>query len=355
MIRSFLSFYGGRGIVMRLFALPVAVILLAAASFELAGCGSWLPSMDVLGGSSKAPAEPEPEGLIIYSASVALGPIKGPPQAVSDRIVRMLNAASERDGLALLNSEGAAGDYRLQGDLKAIRQGNKVKVIYRWQVFDRTGARMTNASGTETVPAVGGDPWSEIPAPTLQVIADQAIAAVGRLAKPAAPEGAASASLAKSGLSGTREVASAATDSGVQTLSGEPVFNPDEALLLVNNYRKSKGLQPLTLDNDLIVAASALAADMAENDRESHIGPNGANLSKRLKSAGYKFMLAAENVGVGQKSIAALIGEWKRDPTANRNFLIPDANQMGIAVRYRPDTKSGTYWTFVVAARREPA
>ncbi len=342
---------------MRLLALPAAVLLLATASFGLAGCGSWFPSTEFLSGISKAPAGPEPDGFLAVTASVALGPLAGPPQSVSDRLIRMLDGASRPAGLALLNYYGAEGDYRLQGDLKAVRQGNLVKLIYSWQVFDRAGARLGEASGTEIVPVTGADPWGEVTDFTLEVIANQGIAAVGRLAKagkPAAAEASAPVSPAKSSLSGAREQVATALSPGVRPVSTDDtaVIDASEALRLVNDYRQSKGLRPLTLDSHLSVAASALAADMAKHDRQSHTGPDGADLAKRLTAAGYTYVLAAENVGAGQRSLAELIGEWKKIPPASRNMLLPDAKQMGIAFRYRADTKSRTYWTLVIASPR---
>ena len=130
------------------------------------------------------------------------------------------------------------------------------------------------------------------------------------------------------------------------------VLDTSEALRLVNDYRASRGLQPLSLQSNLIVAASALSADMAKHDHESHSGPNGANLAKRLTAARYNFSLAAENVGAGQKSVTELIEEWKRIPLASRNMLLPDAKQMGIAYQYRADATLKTYWTLVIASPR---
>jgi uncharacterized protein YkwD len=297
---------------MRPYGLPPALLLIAAF-FELAGT-------DLLTSTSAA-SEPKPQGFFTVISSVALGPITGPPKSVSDRLVRVLNTASQRAELALMNYDGAEGDYRLQGDLKVVRQGNEIQVMYAWQVFDRKGARVEGASGTETVPGTGVDLWNGLPDATLQVIAERGVAAVVRLVS--------------------------------QESSKQTAMDPQEALRLVNDYRKSKSLPPLTLDNDLTVAASALAADMAKHDRLSHTGPNGADLGKRLAAAGYIYELAAENVGVGQRSLAELMDKWKKDASQSRNILLPDAKQMGIAYVSRPNTKLRTFWTLVVAAHRD--
>jgi uncharacterized protein YkwD len=270
----------------------------------------------------------------------------------------MLDAASRSAQLALLNYEGAKGDYQLQGDLKARQEKNEIKIVYNWQVFDGKGTRLGGSSGTKTIPGTGADPWDEVPQATLRLIAGQGIAAVEKLAKPgklAMPKASAPASSTQSSVPGMPKNSSAAFSSSVQPgpSEGEIVFNASEALRLVNDYRKSKGLNPLTLDSNLTAAATALATEMAKHDRLSHTGPNGADLAKRLKAAGYPFVLAAENLGAGQRFLGDLIGKWKEEPAENQNLLLPGAKQMGIAYRYRPDTAMKTYWTFVIAAPSE--
>jgi uncharacterized protein YkwD len=126
--------------------------------------------------------------------------------------------------------------------------------------------------------------------------------------------------------------------------------DPNEALRLINDYRSSLGLSALTLDKNATGAAGLLAKDMAKHDRMSHIGPNGANIGKRLLLAGYSYRVCAENVGVGQNSLAEVVEGWKKSPPHSRNMLLADAKHMGIAYEYKPDTKHKTFWTLVVAA-----
>jgi uncharacterized protein YkwD len=343
----------GRGIVMRLFALPAVVLLwAAAASLGLTGCGSLMPSAEVLSSAPAAAAETGPEGILAVTASLALGNIFGAPQQVTDRMVRMLDAASRRADLALLNYTGAQGDYRLQGDLRADMQGYKIRVSYRWQVFDRTGVKLAGIAGAEMVSGTDADLWGAVSDATLQSIAGRGIGLVVRVAKGGAPGAAAPASLGQSSPSAAVETASIAPGSGEPPASSnqEMFIDTSQALLLVNDFRRLNGLPPLAPVTSLDRAAMALAADMAKNNRLSHTGPNGANLARRLKAAGYSFGLAAENIGAGQSSLAELIESWKNDPSQSRNLLIPDATQMGIAYKYRPDTNFKTFWTLVVAA-----
>jgi uncharacterized protein YkwD len=337
---------------MRVFALPAVVLLWAAASFSLAGCGSLVPSTEILSSTPAVAAEPGPEGALNVTASVAMGRLLGAPKAVSDRMVRMLDAASRRADLALLNYSGAQADFQLHGDLRADPYGNKIKVSYRWRVFDKTGVQLGIMAGAVTSPGTAADPWGEITDASLQAIAERGIGMVLRQAKTGTPGAPASVSLPQSGPGGAGESAPIALQSAGQQAppDQEAVIDTSQALRLVNDYRRSNGLMPLTSDSRLARAAAALAADMAKHNRLSHTGPNGAGLAKRLKAAGYNFGLAAEKIGAGQSSLPELIESWKNDPSQSRNLLVPDATQMGIAYTYRPDTNYKTYWTLVVAA-----
>jgi uncharacterized protein YkwD len=341
---------------MCLFARLAAAHMLAFIAFALAACGSLMPSVELFSGSAKNHTETKPEGYLPVTATVVLEPIKGVPPPIFDQLARKLDAASRPAELALINYAGAEGDYKLQGNLEALAQKNKVKLSYRWEVFNAAGARLGGTSGTLLVFATGPDPWSSLTAPTAQVIADQAISLIIRLAKPGSDpkiEAAAPASIAKGGLSKMEETASTAVQSTLEpeASGGSAVNEASEALRLVNEYRKSHGLSPLTLDRHLNAAALALATDMARHNRISHSGPNGANLDKRLSAAGYRYLLAAENVGAGHKSAAELIGEWQTKQAESQNLLLPDAKQMGIAVTYRSDATSKSFWTLVVAAK----
>jgi uncharacterized protein YkwD len=304
-------------------------------------------------------AEAGPEGALNVNASVVLGRIAGAPQPVLDRMVRMLDAASRRADMALLNYNGAQGDYRLQGDLIADLQGNKVRLSYRWQVLDKAGAELGRIAGALMLSGGAADPWGGISDTALQTIAEKGIAMVARQGKGIPPAASAPVPLAQSAPSVARQTAPMAPSPAQMAPSPaalpaspeqEMAIDTSEALQLVNDYRRSKGLLPLALNHKLARAAAALAADMAKHNRISHTGPNGADLTMRLKFVGYRFGLAAENVGAGQSTLAELIESWKNDPSQSRNLLVPDATQMGISYRYRPDTNYKTYWALVVAA-----
>jgi uncharacterized protein YkwD len=171
-------------------------------------------------------------------------------------------------------------------------------------------------------------------------------------AKPKPP--AAETPASNSGLGSIWDNFSSAFNSGEQpqTQKAEEATDSDSAaaLRVINDYRAKKGLQPLTLDAKASEAAEVLAKDMAKHDRMSHSGPNGADVGKRLIAVGYSYSLAAENVGVGQTSLSAMIDGWKKSPPQSKNMLLADAKNVGIGHEYKPDTKYKNFWTLVIAA-----
>lgn len=127
-------------------------------------------------------------------------------------------------------------------------------------------------------------------------------------------------------------------------------LNPEKARDLVNQYRRSKGLKPLTLRAELSGAAKEHSRDLARFDRISHYGSDGSTPWDRVVRAGYKPRLAAENVGTGQASFEEVLAGWEKSPSHNKNLLTRDAEHMGVALVQDPNTGFKTFWTLVIAS-----
>jgi uncharacterized protein YkwD len=127
-------------------------------------------------------------------------------------------------------------------------------------------------------------------------------------------------------------------------------LDPEKARDIINQYRKDKGLKPLKLNAELSEAAKAHSRDLAKWDRISHYGSDGSNPWDRVKRAGYNAKVAAENVGTGQASIDEVMRGWKASAGHNKNLLLSDAQEMGIALVQDPRTEFKTFWTLVVGS-----
>jgi uncharacterized protein YkwD len=150
----------------------------------------------------------------------------------------------------------------------------------------------------------------------------------------------------KSGLSfgGKSETAVAAT--------GEIATSVDrkQAQALINAYRAQNGLGPVQLSPLLESAALAHSRDLAQSDRISHYGSDGSDSWDRVRRVGYEARVTAENVGTGQRSLSEVFRGWQNSPDHNANLLLPDAEEMGIAMVNEPNTQFKTFWTLVLGA-----
>jgi uncharacterized protein YkwD len=127
-------------------------------------------------------------------------------------------------------------------------------------------------------------------------------------------------------------------------------FDPAAAETLVNGYRAEKGLKPLRLNTRLSDAAMKHSLDLAKSDRISHYGSDGSDSWDRVTRTGYRARVTAENVGTGQASIGEVFRGWQNSRDHNINLLLPDAEEMGIAMVHNPKTQFKTFWTLVVSA-----
>ncbi len=127
-------------------------------------------------------------------------------------------------------------------------------------------------------------------------------------------------------------------------------LDPDMARDLINQYRHDNGLKPLRLNASLTDAAKEHSRDLAKWDRISHYGSDGSNPWDRVKRTGYKPRLAAENVGTGQISFKEVLRGWKESPGHNKNLLLADASEMGLALVQDPTTEFKSFWTLVIGS-----
>lgn len=127
----------------------------------------------------------------------------------------------------------------------------------------------------------------------------------------------------------------------------------DDAVADLNAYRAAHGLSPVSLNMQLTSASDLHAQDLARHGIASHEGTDGSTHGQRVKREGYAFTVAAENVATGQKSWPEVFTAWQESEGHNRNLLLADATEFGIALVYEPDTLYTTYWAMLMAAPQE--
>ncbi len=131
---------------------------------------------------------------------------------------------------------------------------------------------------------------------------------------------------------------------------GQTKLDQDKARDVINAYRATKGLKPLKVNAALTEAAKAHSRDLAKWDRISHYGSDGSNPWDRVKRTGYNAKVAAENVGTGQASFDEVMKGWQESAGHNKNLLLSDATEMGLALVQDPKTEFKTFWTLVLGS-----
>jgi uncharacterized protein YkwD len=128
--------------------------------------------------------------------------------------------------------------------------------------------------------------------------------------------------------------------------------DPAKAAQLINAYRAANGSGALELDTDLVRIAGDYARHLADAGRMNHALEPYGGLDKRLKSAGYAYGTAGENLGQGYRTIEQTITGWKHSPAHDRGMKDPDMTRMGIGSAENPRKRGDVYWCLIVAAPR---
>ncbi|HRP36334.1 MAG TPA: CAP domain-containing protein [Candidatus Dojkabacteria bacterium] len=103
-------------------------------------------------------------------------------------------------------------------------------------------------------------------------------------------------------------------------------IDKSEIYTLVNEYRKSKGLEEVVVDSRLETSSLNKANHMVTNNYFDHGNP-----WLFISDAGYKFKYASENLAVNYYSSSSIIRGWKESPSHNRAMLDNRNQHMGFA------------------------
>ena len=107
----------------------------------------------------------------------------------------------------------------------------------------------------------------------------------------------------------------------------------DQLLFLTNKERQSVGIGPLILNDRLSQAASEKADDMFAYDYWAHVSPSGKTPWMFIKSAGYSYVYAGENLARGFTTADAVVKAWMASPDHKANVLSANYRDVGFAVR----------------------
>lgn len=120
----------------------------------------------------------------------------------------------------------------------------------------------------------------------------------------------------------------------------------DQVIAQTNQRRQQLGLPALTTNSVLSTAAQLKAADMFANQYWAHTSPQGKEPWDFIRSAGYSYQAAGENLARDFMGTSEMIDAWMNSPTHRANIVNSRYQEIGIAVVN--GTLQGTETTLVV-------
>lgn len=112
----------------------------------------------------------------------------------------------------------------------------------------------------------------------------------------------------------------------------------------INAERRARGLVALTMDDSLEQAAQGHACDNAKHKSVSHVSSNGSQLQHRLRRAGYRYSMAAENTGRGFGTTKRAVEWWMNSPHHKDNILLARTRDVGIGIALSEAPESRLHW-----------
>ena len=162
-----------------------AAAIVAASVVVLGGCSSSGSGLsDVMSGltsqTSTAASQPPAPSKLHRPVLVALVPIVGGPDGFQQQVVKQLNQSASTRNVALVVDSTVPCDYTLRGYVMTQRETTGLKMLYVWDLLDKTGNRLQRLTG-ETPPAAvpaAGDDWAAISAIATNEMAEKAVATI---------------------------------------------------------------------------------------------------------------------------------------------------------------------------------
>lgn len=117
-----------------------------------------------------------------------------------------------------------------------------------------------------------------------------------------------------------------------QVLGVSSNITTSELLALTNSQRAQQGLAPLKLNSELSNAAAYKAQDMLAKDYWAHNSPDGTTPWVFVKSSGYDYLYAGENLARGFYTSSDVVNAWMASPGHKENIMSSNYDDIGFAI-----------------------
>lgn len=133
-------------------------------------------------------------------------------------------------------------------------------------------------------------------------------------------------------------------------------YSPYDVVKITNKARHAKGLDRLTLNASLSLAAQNKANDMARNAYFGHVSPSGLSYANFITTSGYTYMYSGENLAFQYTNASALMKAWLKSSGHRANILSEHYTDIGVGIAYgERGGKKGWYVVGLYGARPQSA
>lgn len=152
--------------------------------------------------------------------------------------------------------------------------------------------------------------------------------------------------LAMVGLAGCTTAATLPGESIANPATAPVEVSPQAAARLLSEMRAAEGLGAVVVSPRLNAIAEDYADVLAAAGRVEH--DIGGSLGGRLADGGYVWVVAAENLGGGYRSLDEAFDRWYESRSHRANLLAPGVTEIGIATSFNIASPYRTFWVLLL-------
>ncbi len=107
------------------------------------------------------------------SPGVAFLPVLGPPQSAVTRLSSAVVRSARANSITIIPNGQPGAKYQVKGYFSALDDGSGTRLIYIWDILDKSGRNIHRISGEERTTSRNADPWSAIDANVINTVVER--------------------------------------------------------------------------------------------------------------------------------------------------------------------------------------
>jgi len=116
------------------------------------------------------------------------------------------------------------------------------------------------------------------------------------------------------------------------TVTAQYIENLNKQVIEITNSKRLENKLPQLKENKLLnLAAESRIKDMFDNNYWDHVSPDGRKPWDFIKTVGYEYSYAGENLAKGFTNANSVINAWMGSPTHRENLLNSNYEEIGVA------------------------